>query len=350
MFTKNRPSRLLKTHSEVNNTHVTPYITVTIIIKHHKNKTKPNKTIGKTITMIVRVRNNLGTMKLKIDDDAGAMESTIRDAVMQECRQRQQRDNNSSTKYKLTKVLSFDPSCTHAIDPNQTLRSQGIQHGSMVYCRLEEAEAEAAIEEEEEEENRRHSLVRDANISKNSGGKAEVTAKKEIDAIDLVDSRFASAPSTEEETSGAVVAFNINADAVFNEDINIPFVHATTRVNNSSSATTNTAQTPIVYSTGQPPQPPPQQPPPQPRTSYIAVATGAPIPTPTPTPTFTAQCIFTTRTISTTPTTTRDIYRLNRDSSRRRNTNNSRSCTPCLCGVITCIVLLIIILRIYEYY
>ena len=297
--------------------------------------------------MIVRVRNNLGTMKLKIDDDAGAMESTIRDAVMQECRQRQQRNNNSSTKYKLTQALSFDPSCTHAIDPNQTLRSQGIQHGSMVYCRLEEAEAAT---EEEEEENRRHSLVRDANISKNSGGKAKVTAKKEIDVIDLVDSRFASAPSTEEETSDAVVAFNINADAVFNEDNNIPFVHATTRVNNSSSATTNTAQTPIVYSTGQPPQPPPQQPPPQPRSSYIAVATGAPIPTPTPTPTFTAQCIFTTRTISTTPTTTRDMYRLNRDSSRRRENNSSGCCTPCQCGVtITCIVLLIIIIRIYGY-
>ena len=99
--------------------------------------------------MIVRVQNNLGTMKLKIDDDAGAMESTIRDAVMQECSQRQQRDNNnSSTKYKLTQALSFDPSCTHAIDPNQTLRSQGIQHGSMVYCRLEEAEAATAEEEE----------------------------------------------------------------------------------------------------------------------------------------------------------------------------------------------------------
>ncbi|OEU10305.1 hypothetical protein FRACYDRAFT_247253 [Fragilariopsis cylindrus CCMP1102] len=298
--------------------------------------------------MIVRVRNNLGTMKLKIDDDAGAMESTIRDAVMQECRQRQQRNTNSRTKYKLTKVLSFDPSCTHAIDPNQTLRSQGIQHGSMVYCRLEEVEA--ATEEEGEEENRRHSLVRDANISKNSGGKAKVTAMKEIDVIDLVDSQFASAPSTEEETSDAVVAFNINADAVFNEDNNIPFVHATTRVNNSSSATTNTAQTPIVYSTGQPPQPPPQQPTPQPRSSYIAVATGAPIPTPTPTPTSTAQCIFTTRTISTTPTTTtRDIYRRNRDSSRRRETNDS-CCTPCQCGVtITCIVLLIIIIRIYGY-
>ena len=101
--------------------------------------------------MIVRVRNNLGTMKLKIDDDAGAMESTIRDAVKQECRQRQQRDNNSSTKYKLTKVLSFDPSCTHAIDPNQTLRSQGIQHGSMVYCRLEEVEAATAAAEVEED-------------------------------------------------------------------------------------------------------------------------------------------------------------------------------------------------------
>ena len=291
--------------------------------------------------MIVRVRNNLGTMKLKIDDDAGAMESTIRDAVMQECRQRQQRDNNSSTKYKLTQALSFDPSCTHAIDPNQTLRSQGIQHGSMVYCRLEEA---VAATEEEEEENRRHSLVRDANISKNSGGKAKVTTRKEIAVIDLVDSQFASAPSTEEETSDAVVAFNINADAVFNEDNNIPFVHATTSVNNSSSATTNTAQTPIVYSTGNPPQPPPQQPPPQPRSSYIAVATGAPIPTPTP-----AQLIFTTRTISTTPTTTRDIYRRNRDSSRRRETNDS-CCTPCQCCVtITCIVLLIMIIRIYGY-
>jgi hypothetical protein len=133
-----------------------------------------------TITMIVRVRSNLGTMKFSIDDDAGATESTVRDAVMQECRQRQQRDNNSSKKYKLTQALSFNPSCSCTIDPIQTLRSQGIRHGSMVYCRLEEAEAA-------EEENLRHPL-RDAKTSKISGGKAKFTAKKEIDVIDLIDS------------------------------------------------------------------------------------------------------------------------------------------------------------------
>ncbi|MGK3740767.1 MAG: hypothetical protein ACI8RD_001168 [Bacillariaceae sp.] len=142
-----------------------------------------NIDVSNTITMIVRVRSNLGTMKFSIEDDTGATESTVRDAVMQECRQRQQRDNNTSKKYKLTQALSFDPSCSRTIDPNQTLFSQGIRHGSMVYCRLEETEAEAAAEEE----NLRHPL-RDAKISKISGGKEKVIAKKEIDVIDLIDS------------------------------------------------------------------------------------------------------------------------------------------------------------------
>ena len=136
------------------------------------------------------------------------------------------------------------------------------------------------------------------------------------------DKSFASQAPTE-ETDDAVVAFNVNAVDVFNED-NIPFAHATTvsttaansgygqlNSNNNASATTTTTNaahaaghTPIAYSTGKPPQPP--------RSSSVAVATGAPTPTPTP--------------ISATHTT--------------RYNNSSECCTRWnTCGGITCIVL-----------
>jgi len=139
---------------------------------------------------------------------------------------------------------------------------------------------------------------------------------------------FASAPTTETNA----VAFNVNADDVFNED-NIPFAHASSvstsaansgygQLNNNAGATTttNAAQTtPIAYSTGKPPQPPPPQP--RSSSSSVAVATGAPTPTPT----------SATQTTSTTTTSTL--------GNSRRN-NSSECCTGWnTCGGITCIVL-----------
>ncbi|OEU07316.1 hypothetical protein FRACYDRAFT_251120 [Fragilariopsis cylindrus CCMP1102] len=162
------------------------------------------------------------------------------------------------------------------------------------------------------------------------------------------DKLFASQAPTE-ETDDAVVAFNVNAVDVFNEDI-IPFAHASSEVELSSisgggglststtaansgglygqlNTTTNAVAaptTPIAYSTGKPPQPPPPSQQPQPRfSSSIAVTTGAPIPTPT----------STTQTISTSSTTA------TRGNSRRNNNNSQNCCSGLTCCGITAIVL-----------
>jgi len=129
-------------------------------------------------TMIVRVRSNLGTMKLSIDDNDAAMESTVRDAVVQECRQRQQ--GKTIKMYKHTQALSFDPAGLRPLRSSSSLRSQGIRHGTMIYCRLEEEEEKARPSIRNPEQH--------GNGSKMSGGKAKVTTKKEIDVIDLIDS------------------------------------------------------------------------------------------------------------------------------------------------------------------
>ena len=165
------------------------------------------------------------------------------------------------------------------------------------------------------------------------------------------DKSFASQAPTE-ETDDAVVAFNVNAVDVFNED-NIPFAHASSEVELSSisggglststtaansglygqlNTTTNAVAaptTPIAYSTGKPPQPPPpsQQPPPPPQprfSSSIAVTTGAPIPTPTSTTQITSTSTATTTT---------------RGNSRRNNNNSQNCCSGLTCCGITAIVL-----------
>ncbi len=82
--------------------------------------------------MIVRVRSNLGTVKLTIEDKEKATEATIRAGILEELL------SKTSIVYKLTQDLSFDPAGVRKIDLSKTLDEQGIQHGCMVYCRMEE--------------------------------------------------------------------------------------------------------------------------------------------------------------------------------------------------------------------
>ena len=104
-------------------------------IKDPRNNDASDTNSRKNYTnMILRVRSNLGTAKLEIDDQGKATESTIRARILEDLRCK------TSRAYKLTQDLSFDPAGVRKIHPSKTLSEQGIEHGSMVYCRVEEGE------------------------------------------------------------------------------------------------------------------------------------------------------------------------------------------------------------------
>lgn len=89
--------------------------------------------------MILRVRSNVGTWKVTVDEhDASAIRKgstiTIDDVVRQ--------NHELFGDYKVVKGFSFDPSGKQPLDETRTLIEQGIVHGSMLYCRLEEYETD----------------------------------------------------------------------------------------------------------------------------------------------------------------------------------------------------------------
>ena len=126
-----------------------------------------------SLTMIVRVRSNLGTMKLVIKDEENATESTIRVALVEEL------ERKTAKTYKLTQELSFDPAGSRQIHTSQSLGQQGIRHGSMVYCRVEEgipsdtgdATVEIPMETKSDDKPRKKGVI-----------------DKKIDVIDLIES------------------------------------------------------------------------------------------------------------------------------------------------------------------
>lgn len=148
----------------------------------------------KDFDMIVRVRSNLGTVKLKIGDDERATEATIRTRILEDLQ------NKTSTAYQMTQELSFDPAGTRKIHPSKLLSEQGIQHGSMVYCRVEEA----ASKDSDKSDGNKDEGVDNKNISANNAKLKEEpketlaerdVPKKNNCVIDLIES------SDEEETS-----------------------------------------------------------------------------------------------------------------------------------------------------
>lgn len=85
--------------------------------------------------MILRVRSNLGTWKLEVDEHNGAGIRTASTITTQDIIHQ---NHELFGSYKFVKDLSLDPSGSHPVDRTLTLKEQGIEHGSMLYCRLEE--------------------------------------------------------------------------------------------------------------------------------------------------------------------------------------------------------------------
>ena len=82
--------------------------------------------------MMIRIRSNVGTWKV----DASSSTMTIQDLVQSETR---------FQPWKIIKPFSLDPSGARQLKTNTPLHQQGLQHGSMIYCRLEEKTTEEQI-------------------------------------------------------------------------------------------------------------------------------------------------------------------------------------------------------------
>ena len=135
-------------------------------------------------TMIVRVRSNLGTVKLTIDNEETATEATIRSRILEDLR------SKTSNTYALTQGLSFDPAGARKIDLSKTLSEQGIRHGCMVYCRVEEAASTNHDPNNQSSVEEKKTSPSNTNKENNSevSGKKEPKAKKSDEVIDLIDS------------------------------------------------------------------------------------------------------------------------------------------------------------------
>lgn len=80
--------------------------------------------------MILRVRTNLGQWRVELDE----VSCTVADI----------RTQIAATRpfLQYTKDLSLDPACTQTLnDPNASISSLGLKHGSMIYCQVDESTA-----------------------------------------------------------------------------------------------------------------------------------------------------------------------------------------------------------------
>lgn len=85
-------------------------------------------------TMIVRIRSNLGLWRVTLADD-GTTVSAIE-------RELQRIHGDVLERHRFSKPFSLDAAGTCPLDTLASLKEQGIEHGAMIYCRLEEKESD----------------------------------------------------------------------------------------------------------------------------------------------------------------------------------------------------------------
>lgn len=76
-------------------------------------------------SMLIRVRNNFGTFKVFLEDGKEAMLSDVL-------------NDDIFEPWKLVQELSTDPSGKDKVSKDLTLSQQGLEHGSLIFCRVEE--------------------------------------------------------------------------------------------------------------------------------------------------------------------------------------------------------------------
>jgi len=76
--------------------------------------------------MLIRVRSNVGVWRVDVGDERTATVSDVVEGVQR---------TRPGVSYLCP--LSFDPACKEPLDTTRTLSEQGLQHGSMVHCRVD---------------------------------------------------------------------------------------------------------------------------------------------------------------------------------------------------------------------
>lgn len=90
--------------------------------------------------MLIRIRNNVGTWKIQLENDNNENQSwRVKDIL----------SDGMFEQYKLVQQLSLDPSGTKPLLKTKTLMEQGLSHGSMIYCRVTERDLLADDDDDE---------------------------------------------------------------------------------------------------------------------------------------------------------------------------------------------------------
>jgi hypothetical protein len=95
----------------------------------HPPQTQNNISLFASSKMIVRIRSNVGTFRITIDDSD--KEKTIEETILND-------DLFTNNQYELQEPLSLDPQKIKMLNIKKSLKEQNIQHGTMIYCRLQE--------------------------------------------------------------------------------------------------------------------------------------------------------------------------------------------------------------------
>lgn len=97
--------------------------------------------------LLIRVRSNVGTWKLQLDNaDKTNCELTVDDVL----------SDGKFKAWKLVQPLSLHPSGKEPLSRTKTLSQQGLSHGSMIYCRVKADSADnlsrATVESQTDQE------------------------------------------------------------------------------------------------------------------------------------------------------------------------------------------------------
>jgi hypothetical protein len=163
--------------------------------------------------MLIRVRSNVGTWKLQLSKDQDA---TVQDVLR----------SSQFQAYKVVQPLSLDPSGKQPLSSSQSLQHQGLQHGSMVYCRLEEQQREessASNKEENHQQQETTSKTATAHAPKSNTSSKRKNEEHIIDLLESSDDEEEAKPkkSVQKQKSNNVIVLQDSSDEDENSSVNL---------------------------------------------------------------------------------------------------------------------------------
>ena len=98
------------------------------------------KTLNTLLTMIIRVRTNVGQWRVEDLDATTAKVSDLLSSIAK---------TRPNVKYE--RPLSMDPGCSQPLDTNATLAQQGLGHGSMIHAKVDPSTTTTQTNEKHDE-------------------------------------------------------------------------------------------------------------------------------------------------------------------------------------------------------